>query len=550
MTATEAAPRQTGRGAPPAGGEVRAALTSEATKLRSVRSTVWTLVVAVVAVVGIGAIITAARVSRWNDLSLRERLSLDPTTVSLRGVFLAQLAIGVLGVLVISSEYTTGMIRTTFAAVPRRPLILFAKAVTFTVVAFVVSTVACFVAFFIGQSILSAKHSNVSITDSGVLRAVLGAGTYLTLVGLLGIGLGTLLRRTAGAIATLFGLVLVLPALTEALPSPWDTDVGKLLPINAGRALFAVRPSTDLLSPGQGFLVLLATVSLTARRDRTPGSVFGAASAHEQASPPHPGRVSGDVFDAHGCPAGGDQPLQRGVGRRHREHRLAGPGQRFLPGSLVVGDLPVAGGDAGGELARRRGTRRGDGEELTKPVLGQVAQQSFAQELRRLTVLEPRLRERGCETGPGQVRGDERDALRRHADALESAPLVGLGGGMVDLEVAHARGAVPQRASVVARSEDDDLADISLECTDHCLVEEGGPCLDVAEEVTSSRGRTGAGRMLELFDQRGGEPFIRVGSARRPGQTRDSGPRGRDPACRQRWLIRAHDPILGHTVSG
>jgi hypothetical protein len=109
---------------------------------------------------------------------------------------------------------------------------------------------------------LSAKHANVSITDSGVLRAVLGAGTYLTLVGLLGIGLGTLLRRTAGAIATLFGLVLVLPALTEALPSPWDTDVGKLLPINAGRALFAVRPSTDLLSPGQGFLVLLATVGV------------------------------------------------------------------------------------------------------------------------------------------------------------------------------------------------------------------------------------------------------------------------------------------------
>jgi ABC-2 type transport system permease protein len=262
MTATEAAPRRADRSGAPDGGAVRAALASETTKLRSVRSTVWTLVVAVVAVVGIGAIITAARVSRWNDLPLRERLSLDPTTVSLRGVFLAQLAIGVLGVLVISSEYTTGMIRTTFAAVPRRPLVLFAKAVTFTVVAFVVSTVACFVAFFIGQSILSAKHANVSITDPGVLRAVLGAGTYLTLVGLLGIGLGTLLRRTAGAIATLFGLVLVLPALTEALPSPWDTDVGKLLPINAGRALFAVRPSTDLLSPGQGFLVLLATVGV------------------------------------------------------------------------------------------------------------------------------------------------------------------------------------------------------------------------------------------------------------------------------------------------
>jgi ABC-type transport system involved in multi-copper enzyme maturation permease subunit len=244
----------------PTGGEVRATLASEATKLRSVRSTVWTLVVTVIATVGIGALITTARVSRWNELSPHERLSLDPTTVSLRGVFLAQLAIGVLGVLVISSEYSTGMIRTTFAAVPRRPLVLFAKAVTFTVVAFLVTTAACFVAFLIGQSILSSKHANVALSDPGVVRAVFGAAVYLTLVGLLGLGLGTLLRRTAGAIATLFGLVHVLPALTEALPSPWDTDDGKLLPNNAGRALFAVRPSTDLLSPGQGLVVLLVTV--------------------------------------------------------------------------------------------------------------------------------------------------------------------------------------------------------------------------------------------------------------------------------------------------
>jgi len=262
MTAIEASDARERRLQAPARGAVRGALASEITKLRSVRSTVWTLVVAVVATVGIGALITTARVSRWSELSPRERLSLDPTTISLRGVFLAQLALGVLGVLVISSEYTTGMIRTTFGAVPRRPLVLFAKAVTFTVVAFVVATAACFAAFLIGQSILSAKHANVTLSDPGVLRAVVGAGTYLTLVGLLGLGLGTLLRRTAGAIATLFGLVLVLPALTEALPSPWNTDVGKLLPINAGRALFAVRPSTDLLSPGQGLLTLVVTVGI------------------------------------------------------------------------------------------------------------------------------------------------------------------------------------------------------------------------------------------------------------------------------------------------
>ena len=115
---------------------------------------------------------------------------------------------------------------------------------------------------------------------------------------------------------------------------------------------------------------------------------------------------------------------------------------------------------------------------------------------------------------------------------------------MVDLEVAHARCAIPQRASVVARSEDDDLADTSLEGTDHGPVEERGPGLDVAEEVSSSPGRMGERSTLELLDERGREPFVRLGSTGVPGQSRDSGPRGRDPACRQRWLIRAHAPIL------
>jgi hypothetical protein len=154
------------------------------------------------------------------------------------------------------------MIRTTLSAVPHRRLVLFAKAIVFTAVALVVSEVAVFVAFFAGQSVLAGKHIDVTLSDPGVLRAVLGAGAYLTLIGLLGLALGTLLRRTAGAIATLFGLVLVLPALVDALPSPWNTDVGKVLPINAGRAMFTVRPDTDLLSPLGGLVALLVTVGV------------------------------------------------------------------------------------------------------------------------------------------------------------------------------------------------------------------------------------------------------------------------------------------------
>ena len=246
----------------PTAGAFAPLLRSEATKLRTVRSTVWTLVATVVATVGIGTLLSLARVSRWDQMSLRERLSIDPTAISLRGVFLAQLAIGVLGVLVISAEYTTGMIRTTLTAVPHRRMLLFAKAAVFTVVAFVVSTIAAFIAFFAGQSVLAGKNADVALSDPGVLRAVLGAGVYLTLIGLLGLALATLLRRTAGAIATLFGLVLVLPALVDALPSPWNTDVGKLLPINAGRAMFTVRPNSDLLSPGGGLVALLVTVGV------------------------------------------------------------------------------------------------------------------------------------------------------------------------------------------------------------------------------------------------------------------------------------------------
>jgi ABC-type transport system involved in multi-copper enzyme maturation permease subunit len=127
----------------------------------------------------------------------------------------------------------------------------------------------------VGQSILSSKHLNAALNDPGVLRAVCGAAAYLVFIGLLGLGLGTLLRRTAGAIATLFGLILVLPLLAQALPSPWNTDVSKILPGEAGIALFTVKPDSDFLSPGKGALVcliwlvvtyILATV-LLARRD-------------------------------------------------------------------------------------------------------------------------------------------------------------------------------------------------------------------------------------------------------------------------------------------
>jgi ABC-2 type transport system permease protein len=273
-TSTGAAPTPTAS-TRPAGRLLPAVLSSEWTKLRSVRSTLWALLATIGITIGFGSLICLAYTARYDRLGPGERRSLDPTLLSLRGVFLSSLAIGVLGVLVMSSEYATGTIRTTFTAVPQRRAVLAAKAVVFGAVALVVSVASAFAAFGAGQAILHRKHLGTSLSDPTVLRAVVGAGLYLTIVGLLGLALGAILRRTAGAIATLVALVFVADLLVEALPSPWDTDIGKLLPGNAGLALFSVHPNPDRLTPASALFALLvwlavalivATLTLT-RRD-------------------------------------------------------------------------------------------------------------------------------------------------------------------------------------------------------------------------------------------------------------------------------------------
>jgi ABC-type transport system involved in multi-copper enzyme maturation permease subunit len=248
---------------------------SEWTKLRSVRSTVWSLFATFGITVGLGAVFSWSYVNRYNQQSLTDRLTFDPTSRSLSGLFLDQLAIGVLGVLVISREYGTGLIRTTFTAVPQRRTVLAAKVAVFGAVSLIVSMLSVFVAFLVGQAILHSKNVGVSLGDPSVLRAVLGAGIYLTVIALLGLGIATIVRRTAGAIAVLVGLVLVFPLLTQALPSPWNHDIAKYLPSELGDALFSVRHSANHFSPGAALGVfaiwlivtyVIATVLIT-RRD-------------------------------------------------------------------------------------------------------------------------------------------------------------------------------------------------------------------------------------------------------------------------------------------
>jgi ABC-2 type transport system permease protein len=236
---------------------------AEWTKLRSVRSTTWTLLATVGIAIGFGALVGVSQMSSWDNLDPGEQLRFDPTFFSLSGLWLGQLAIGVLGVLLITSEYATGQIRATLGATPHRTTVLAAKAAAFTGVVMVAGLVSSFCAFFIGQAIFASKGLEVSITDPGVFRAVAGGALYLVAVGLLGLGLGTIVRRTAGAVAALVGVLILAPLVGGFLPSAFQESIGKYFPAQAGMAVFSVAPDPRSLTPWTGYGVLLAYVAVS-----------------------------------------------------------------------------------------------------------------------------------------------------------------------------------------------------------------------------------------------------------------------------------------------
>ncbi len=245
-------------------------LRSEWTKMRTVRSTLWTLVATIIAVVGIGAVATAVTAARWRSGGIVDHIGFDPTARSLAGVFLGQIVIGVLGVLVMSAEYGTGTIRATLSAVPNRPLVLACKAAVFAVVAFVASEILTFGAFFLGQALLRGSTPYATITQPGVARAVAGAGLVLTVLGLFAMGLAAIIRHTAGALTTYVGLLLVLPLILQAFPVSFQHQVIKFMPLVIGEHMAATNPHVHdfgggaLLSPwiGFGFLCAYAAVAL------------------------------------------------------------------------------------------------------------------------------------------------------------------------------------------------------------------------------------------------------------------------------------------------
>jgi hypothetical protein len=247
---------------------------SEWTKLWSVRSTRWSLFAAFLFTIGVGLLACAIVGHHYPRMSPREQANFNPLDVNLVGVQLAQLAIGVLGVLTITAEYSTGMIRASLTAVPKRLPILWAKAGVFAAVTFVLMFPAILIAFFAGQAILSRHHIETSFGAPHVARVLVGGALWLALVGLFGLGLGAIVRNTAGGIATFAAILFVLPPLMNVLPSSWNNAASPYLPLQAGEAILATG-SGNHLSPWVGLALFVgyaaAAIALAAvllvRRD-------------------------------------------------------------------------------------------------------------------------------------------------------------------------------------------------------------------------------------------------------------------------------------------
>jgi len=256
----------------------RQGLRAEWIKITSVRSTWICLVLIVVVGVSIAAFISNIEASRWADLSLIEKAQFDPVRVSQGGAILSEFVVGVLGVLVITSEYGSGMIRTTLASYSKRRSVLFSKVAVLSGVLFVVSELTAFASFFVSRAVLisyGAKpfHGSIiaqtkasaipvlGIGDPGVVRAIALGGVFLVLLGLLGMGIGFIIRHTAGAISIFVGLLLIVPIIISLLPASITNSFQAYLPGTAGQAMSAVVSRStgyagELLTPWMGALVM------------------------------------------------------------------------------------------------------------------------------------------------------------------------------------------------------------------------------------------------------------------------------------------------------
>jgi ABC-2 type transport system permease protein len=239
------------------------AVRSEWTKIRSVASTVWTLSLAVVVTVALGMLISALSSNEFDNMSRRDRLSFDPTFISFAGMSLGQLAMIVFGVLVVSNEYSTGMIRTSLAAVPQRGTFLFSKIAVATGLALAVGLATSFVAFFLGQAMLGSHRA--SIGDPHVLRAVLGGGLYMTLIAMFSMGVAAMLRSPMLSLGILMPFFFLISNILGNVDA--TKKIGRFLPDQAGSRIMQVVTPIDDDSPygpwgGLGIMALWVLAAL------------------------------------------------------------------------------------------------------------------------------------------------------------------------------------------------------------------------------------------------------------------------------------------------
>jgi hypothetical protein len=234
-------------------------------KLRSVRSTAWVMLVFAAGLIGLAILVLAHQ--HWATMSAADRASFDPVNQGFTGLTIGQLAFGVLGVLVITSEFSSGLIRATLAAVPSRPLLLAAKAAVLGAVVLAVGEIMAFAAFAVGEAVLRSPAPHATLGQPGVLRAILMAGAYPGLIALIGLGLGAVIRHTAGAICAVVGILFVLPLILLPLGLSIQNSVGQFMPmLIAENSITVVKAQSHTLSPGLGFgmLCLYAVAALVA----------------------------------------------------------------------------------------------------------------------------------------------------------------------------------------------------------------------------------------------------------------------------------------------
>ncbi|MEV3855250.1 ABC transporter permease subunit [Streptomyces sp. NPDC050095] len=234
-------------------------LRSEWTKIKSVNSTAWTLALAVIFSVGLGALISALTKNDFKNLSVEDKLTFDPTFISFSGLSLGQLALVVFGVLVVASEYSTGMIRTSLAAVPQRGTYLFSKVAVAALLTLVVALITAFASFFLGQAMLGDHHTTLSAPN--VLRAVLGAALYMTLMAMFSMGVASMLRSPMLALGILMPFFFLVSPILNSVSA--TKKVARYFPDQAGqRMMQVVTPNDDVpYGPLGGLAILLVWVA-------------------------------------------------------------------------------------------------------------------------------------------------------------------------------------------------------------------------------------------------------------------------------------------------